>query len=128
MNWKQYLNWDENQINDLRYLACSYLHQGKYDIAISFFEALTIVDPNNIYDLQMLGAIYLEIQKNREALTYLNKALAINSTDPSTLLNKATVLFALGRKKEGKEILAVLQDSKNKKIMNAANAMLLSLT
>ena len=125
--WKNYLKWSEKQINDVRYLACSYLYEGKYDVAISFFEALTVVDPNNIYDLEALGALYLEINNNKEALNYLNKALNLKPKDPTILLNKATALLSLGYKKEGKEILAILQHVKNTKIMNKATAMLASL-
>jgi regulator of sirC expression with transglutaminase-like and TPR domain len=68
INWLEKLGWKEEHIEDLRYTGYSYIRQGKYDIALPFFEALTILDPESVYDAQTLGAIYLEINEPAKAL------------------------------------------------------------
>ena len=45
INWRDKLGWDEDQLEDLRFAGYAYLRQGKYDIALAFFEALTVLDP-----------------------------------------------------------------------------------
>lgn len=128
MDWLEYLNWDKNQINDIRYIAYSYLTEGKYDIALGFFEALTVLDPDNAYDLQALGAIYLQTNKNKDALNCLNMALKLQPNHQPSLMNKALALISLGKKKESGNILKILQNTEDKKIANKATALLASLT
>src|ERR1700722_12917923 len=61
INWKKELNWNEDQLDDLRFMAYAYIRQGKYDIALPIFEALSVIDSDNAYDAQTLGAIYLQL-------------------------------------------------------------------
>ena len=58
IKWMERLGWTEEHIEDLRYTGYSYVRQGKYDIALAFFEALAVLEPESAYDAQMLGAIY----------------------------------------------------------------------
>lgn len=126
MDWLEYLGWSKKQINDIRYVGYCYLTQGKYEIAISFFDALTVLDPNNLFDLQTLGALYLEVGKNLEALNYFDLALKQNGSHEATLLNKAKALFNLGYKKQGLPIIKKLQASANNKIKDLAEALLIA--
>ena len=50
INWKDHLGWSEEQLEDLRYTGFSYIRQGKYEIALAFFEALVILDPSSVYN------------------------------------------------------------------------------
>ena len=45
INWLEELEWGEDQIEELRIAGYAYLRQGKYDIALKFFKALVILDP-----------------------------------------------------------------------------------
>ena len=55
VDWLSILGWNKDELEDLRFVGYSYIKQGKYDIAITFFEALTILSPESVYDLQTLG-------------------------------------------------------------------------
>lgn len=43
MNWLEILGWGQTEIEDLRYVAYSYIQQGIYDVALTFFDALTVL-------------------------------------------------------------------------------------
>jgi tetratricopeptide (TPR) repeat protein len=99
--WLEILNWQAGEIEDLRYMGYSYIKQGHYDIALKFFEALTILSNEDVYDLQTLGALYLQTGNNLMALNYLEKAIKCDPSHGPTLLNRSKALLALGYKKQG---------------------------
>ncbi len=53
-DWLSILGWGKEELEDLRFVGYSYVKQGKYDIATTFFEALCILDPESVYDVQTL--------------------------------------------------------------------------
>ena len=66
--WNDILGWNQEQLDDLRLVGYSYLKEGKYEVALPIFESLAILLPASVYDLQTLGALYLEMGKNIQAL------------------------------------------------------------
>lgn len=99
--WSDALGWGPQQVESLRYVGYCYLKQGVYDIALSFFNALTVLDPNNVYDLQTLGAIHLQMGNALKALEMLDAALKLDPRHEMTKLNRAKALFMLGYKEQG---------------------------
>ncbi len=83
VDWLSILGWNKDELEDLRFVGYSYIKQGKYDIAITFFEALTILSPDSVYDLQTLGALYLQKGNNLMALNYIEKAIKLDAYPPS---------------------------------------------
>lgn len=126
INWLEKLKWTEEHIEDLRYTGYSYVKQGKYDIALPFFEALTVLDPSSAYDAQTLGAIYLQMNQPNKAMIYFNRALKAESGHPATLLNVAKAFFMLGKKEEGLKVAHILKTNKDKAIANVAKALILA--
>lgn len=127
INWMEKLGWSEEHIEDLRYTGYSYVRQGKYDIALSFFEALAILIPDSAYDAQTLGAIYLQINQPDKALKCFDRALKLESSDHGpTLLNLAKTFFAMGKKEEGLKLANILKTEKNQTIANVAKALILA--
>ena len=122
--WLDILDWSEDEIEDIRFVGYSYIQQGQYDTACIFFEALNVLTPNNAYDLQTLGALYLQKDDNLQALNYLNQALKIEPNHFPSLLNRAKALFALGYKKQGEKEVRNLQRCKDRGIANQATALL----
>lgn len=127
INWMEKLGWTEEHIEDLRYTGYSYVRQGKYEIALAFFEALSVLDPESAYDAQMLGAIYLQLNQNAKALICFDKALKLETSDHGpTLLNLAKTFFAMGKKDEGLKLVNILKNEKNQTIANIAKALILA--
>ena len=102
------------------------MRQGKYDIALAFFEALIVLNPESAYDSQTLGALYLQIGEPKKALKWLDHALKIEGDHGPTLLNLCKALFMLGKKEEGLKLANILKNESNIKISNVAKALILA--
>lgn len=126
VQWRELLGWGEEQFEELRNAGYAYVRQGKYDIARPFFEALVVLNPDNAYDVQTLGAIHLELGNADDAHKFLDRALQLDTDHSPTLLNLAKALFMLGKKEEGLKLASILQDDPNKKVSNIAKALILA--
>lgn len=126
INWKEVLNWSEQQIQDLKYVGYCYAREGQYETAITFFEGLIVLNPTDAYCLQTLGAIYLECGKYLQALNLFEKALKVDPNHPQTELNKAKTLLLLGYVEKGKKLCESLALSSSEEIVNGAEALLLA--
>ena len=128
IQWMKELNWTEEQLEDLRFAGFAYIRQGKYDIALPFFEALIVLDPENSYDAQTLGALYLQINNPIKALKAFDRALKLEADHAPTLLNVTKALLMLGRKDEAVKLANILKNEKDGAISNVARALLLAYT
>lgn len=126
INWRNELKWTEDHLDDLRNTGYAYLRQGKYDIAISFFEALSVLDPESAYDVQTLGALYLQLGNPTKALKWLDRALKLEADHGPTLLNLCKALFMLGKKQEALKLAHILKNEPNMTISNSARALILA--
>lgn len=126
IDWMSILGWSDEELSGLRFVGYSYIKQGKYDIAITFFEALVTLSPSSIYDLQTLGALYLQENNNLMALNYIEKALKLDPIHQPTLLNRVKVLFALGYKKQALAQAKELEKSKDPEITQHAEALIIA--
>lgn len=126
INWQDILGWGDDEMSDLRFIGYSYIKQGHYKIALKFFDALVVLNPNSAYDLQTLGALHLQLGDNLSALNYLEQSLRIDAMHPPTLLNRAKALLMLGYQKQGLLQAEDLKDHPNAHIANQAQAILLS--
>lgn len=126
INWSEQLGWGQEHIEELRYIGFSYVRQGKYDIALPFFEALQVLDPSNLYDLQTLGAIHIQLNQPIKALPYFDRALKIESRHIPTLLNLTKAFFMLGKKAEGLHLANMLKSEKDPAISSMAKALIMA--
>jgi tetratricopeptide (TPR) repeat protein len=126
INWLDRLGWSDEHVEDLRYTGYSYIRQGKYDIALAFFEALTVLDPESAYDAQTLGAIYLQTNEPAKALKCFDRALKLEADHGPTLLNLAKAFFMLGKTEDGLKLAHILKNEVNPSIANVAKALILA--
>lgn len=120
------LDLTESQCSDLRTLAYTYIQQGVLEVPLSIFHTLLLTKGPNAYDLQTLGALYLQKGEDLKALEFLDQALKIDPSHLKTKLNRAKALFALGYKKQGLALSTTLATSTNRSIANQAAALLLA--
>jgi len=123
VNWLEILGWNASQLEDLRFVGYSYIKQGNYTIALKFFEALAVLDRASEYDLQTLGALYLQIGNNLSALDFLERAIKLNPEHGPTLLNRAKALFLLGYKKQAFDQVKILETHPSAEIATQAKAL-----
>jgi tetratricopeptide (TPR) repeat protein len=126
IKWREKLGWSEENIDELRLTGYAYLRQGKYDIAVSFFEALIVLDPESAYDAQTLGALYVQLNQPLKALKCFDRALKLEADHAPTLLNLTKALLMLGKKDEAMRLAKILSREANPKIANTAKALLLA--
>src|SRR5262249_8146421 len=118
--------WNDDQLEDLRLAGYSYIRQGKYDVALPFFEALVAFDPNSVYDVQTLGALYLQLNYPDKALKTLDRALKLDTDHTPTLLNFTKALFMVGRRQEAMKLAEILSREPDSYISNMAKALLMA--
>jgi len=126
ISWSDMLGWENEQIEDIKVAAYSYIRQGKYEIALSFFRALIILDDEDIYSKQTLGALYLQLGNPAKALVFLDEALKYDSLHAPTQLNRAKALIESGNISEGLKIVNSLKTHVNDYIANSAKALLMA--
>ncbi|WP_316358851.1 type III secretion chaperone [Candidatus Neptunichlamydia sp. REUL1] len=125
-NWIELLGWNKDQIEDIRFAGYSFAKQGHFEYALKFFEVLAILPEENVYDLQTLGGIYLQVGNNLSALNYLEKALSLDPKHEPTLLNRTKALFLLGYKRQGLTQASHLERSSDSYIADQARALTLA--
>ena len=126
MDWLEVLNWDQREVDDLRYVAYSYIKQGCYDTALTFFKALAVLTDQTAYDLQTLGALYLQIGNGRDALDHLDRALKLEPSHPQTQLNRAKALFMLGYNEQGVNQAKIIQKEGPLELQKEAEALIMA--
>jgi tetratricopeptide (TPR) repeat protein len=126
IDWRKKLGWREEHLDELRNAGYSYIRQGKYSIAIPFFEALVILDPDSAYDAQALGALFVQVNEPEKAIHYLDRALQLEADHSPTLLNLTKAFFMSGRKADGVRLAKVLQSDPNPFIAGTATALLMT--
>lgn len=126
INWKEKLGWSDEQLEELRFAGYSYIKQGKYDIALSFFEALVLLAPDSLYDFQTLGALYLQLNHPAKSLSCFEHILKIDKNHGPTLLNLAKALLMLGKKNEALKLIHRLTEDKDTSIASVAKALVLA--
>jgi len=126
MNWMEILGWGKEEISDLRSVAYSYIKQGIYDVALIFFDALSVLSPPIPYDMQTIGALYLQVGDGLKSLDYLDRALKMDPTHLPSQLNRAKALFMLGYKRQGLVQAMELEKCPDKEIASQASALILA--
>lgn len=126
VKWSEILNWDSSQIQDLRCTGYRFVVEGKYETARLYYEALVILNPENVYDHRTLGAIYLELNHPQRALYHLGAALKIDAQHLPTLLNRAKALFSVGNTEKGKRLAEYLTKAKDRAIARQAEALIMA--
>lgn len=126
IDWLKALGWNQDQIEDLRNAGYAYIRQGKYEIALPFYEALVVLDPETAYNAQTLGAIYLQMKNPAKAIKFFDRALKLDADHSPTLLNVTKALFMLGKKEEGLKLANILKNEADPAISNTARALILA--
>ncbi|MGE3954732.1 MAG: type III secretion chaperone [Parachlamydiales bacterium] len=126
VDWLEVLGWTEEQLEDLRVTGYRYLSQGHYERALIFFDALVALNPDSLFDLQVLGALCLQLGNAVRALEVLEKVTLRDPVNEIALLNKAKALLILGNRREGLILARELAKEAGKPIKGYAEALVLA--
>jgi tetratricopeptide (TPR) repeat protein len=126
--WIEVLGWNGREIDDLRTAGYAYIQQGAYQIALIFFQGISVLTTPTSYDLQTLGALHLQLGDPLQALEALDRALKLDPTNLTAQLNRAKALLMLGKKPQAVAQAALLMRTASADIASQAAALLLSLS
>lgn len=125
-NWKEFLGFGKTQINDMRSIGYFYFKQGLFETALTYFSALEVLEPLTAYDMQTIGALYLQMGNDFKAIEYFDQALQKDANHAPTKLNKIKALFILGKKKEAMSAALELIANQDPSIASAAKVLMLA--
>lgn len=125
-DWMEKLGYTVKHLNEMR--SCGYLYykQGQFETATKMFEALKLLDPGHLYDLNMLGALYLQLDDPRRAIENLDLALEIDPTHQEVLMNRFKALLLINQKQTASDLALILLRSDSELIRNQTKALLRS--
>ena len=128
VNWREILGWTNDQLEELRFSGFSFLREGHYQKAHTFFQALVVLDPENAYDAQTLGAIHLQMGDGHQALKTLDQALHLEPNHEPSLLNKAKALLITNQRAAAMVLAHRLEKSTDPTIAGDASALIFAYT
>ena len=100
-DWLHKLGLSENELDDLRVLAYSYIRQGHYTTALKIYKGILVLSKKAPEDLETFGALLLQTGQHKEAIEPLEKVLKIHKDHLKTRLKYATALLLSGYRQRG---------------------------
>ncbi len=107
------IDWGEREYRELRHMAYRYRKEGKYKRAIALLEGIVALGVREAYDFQALGALYLQMDRPKAALKYLDFALKLDRQDLPTHLNRTKAYLMKGDVREGMRLARLLTSVEN---------------
>lgn len=124
--WKELLGWGAEALDELRVIAFSYMRQGAFDLARDLLGMLVVIDPGNVYDMKLLGAIYLEQGELSEAQRWLMKAARQDPADLPNLLNLCKAQLESGQTDNGLKLAEKLSRCSILQVATDAQALVMA--
>lgn len=109
--FKRAENYDENNPEIYLNMARTYRKKRDFNNAVKYAEKSSELIPGDVNPLILLGNINYELTNWDEAIRYYEKALKIDSNNPSLLYNMALTLFKKGERFPALEFLKKAAES-----------------
>jgi len=91
------LGEDDEDINDLINKGLDAENVTEYDIALSYFDRVLQIEPDNLQALNAKGVIFAKTANYDEALTYFDKILEIDPENVDAMINKVALFAEQGK-------------------------------
>jgi Flp pilus assembly protein TadD len=126
LRFTQIFNFDAQQIASLLVCGHNFFSQGKLQEAQRIFDGLAILDPNNSYINNILGAIYQRLEQYDAAILRYSRAIELFPQDIVSLTNRAEIYLNQGKFVEAsKDLKKVIELDPERKNRSANRARLL---
>lgn len=96
LSWADLSKFTPERLLTIAQMGFDQFKLGQYDSAERIFKGLTVIDPDNYYYHQMLGATFQRKEKHPEAVVEYSVACDLNPKDVVSLTNRGEVYFKLG--------------------------------
>lgn len=97
--------WTAEEMRLVADVGYALAEQGRTDEAITIFEGLAALAPATAYFQASLGALWLRKGEPRQAVEYLDAALASDPNDLNALTNRGEALLQLGEREAARRDL-----------------------
>lgn len=125
-DWLHKLGLSENELDDLRVLAYSYIRQGHYTTALKIYRGILVLSKKAPEDLETFGALLLQTGQHKESIEPLEKVLKIHKDHLKTRLNYAKALLLSGYRQRGIQECLDLMRCQEPRIASDAEALKLA--
>jgi tetratricopeptide (TPR) repeat protein len=96
LSWADLSQYTPERLMKLAEMGYSQFELGQFDSSERIFKGLTIIDPDNPYCHQMLGATYQKKEMPAESIVEYSVAIALSPNDIVSYTNRGEVYFKLG--------------------------------
>lgn len=95
LSWADLSKYTPERLMKIAELGYNQFKLGQYDSAERIFKGLTVIDPENYYYHQMLGAVFQRKDRYPEAVVEYSVACELNPKDLVSIANRGEVYFKL---------------------------------
>ena len=95
LKWADLTQWTPEKLHETAKLGYDQYEAGQFDKAEVIFKGLTVLDPDNFYYHQMLGASFQQQNKFPEAIVEYSIALDLKPDDITSFTNRGEVYYEL---------------------------------
>ncbi|MBI2083097.1 MAG: tetratricopeptide repeat protein [Deltaproteobacteria bacterium] len=96
LSWTELFALPPEKLQQMATIGYEQFKSGGYDRAEKIFRGLTIIDPENYYYHQMLGATFQRQEKYAEAILEYSVAVDLNQKDTVSYTNRGESYLAMG--------------------------------
>lgn len=97
LSWGELFNFNPQEMHDIAQIGYGFFKDSHYDKAEQIFKSLAVMEPENYYYRQMLGAIFQKRNQFEDAEAHYNDALSRNPDDVVSYTNRGEVYLRMGR-------------------------------
>lgn len=95
VKWADLAGWTPEKLHEAAKEGYRLYDTGQYGQAEVIFKGLSVLDPDNFYYHQMLGACFQQLKKNPEAVVEYSIAIELKPNDVTSLTNRGEVYYNL---------------------------------
>lgn len=96
LSWTELFSLPPERLRQIAEYGYEQFKSGVYEGAVKIFKGLTVIDPENYYYHQMLGAGYQRQEKYPDAILQYSIAADLNEKDTVSLTNRGECYMKLG--------------------------------
>lgn len=96
LSWADLSQYTPERLMQIAELGFNQFRIGQYDSAERLFKGLTVIDPDNYYFHQMLGATFQRKEKYPESILEYSVAVDLNPSDLVSFTNRGEIYLKLG--------------------------------
>ncbi len=96
MSWADLTQYTPEKQARMAEMGFNQFRLAQYDSSEKIFKGLTVIDPDNFYYHQMLGATFQRKEKHAEAILEYSIAMDLNPGDVVSITNRGEIYFKLG--------------------------------